>query len=359
MPERRTAFHRVDAGAPDPDIIAEAASRLVRGELVVFPTETVYGLGANAFDSTAVARIFLAKERPRSGPLIVHLARADDLPRVAVDIPEVGWHLIDRFWPGPLTLIFAKHADVSSLVSAGRATVGVRVPSHPVAHALLTAAALPVAAPSANLFSRPSPTRAAHVLADLDGRVDVVLDAGPSPIGLESTVVDLTTPRPLLRRPGGVTLEALRELLPELEESARYSAGGSAERAPGQLLRHYAPRARLTLYEGEASRVVARLESDAREKIAAGGRIGILAPEEDLAALELLRRDAAYHGSLRMQVCGSRRDLGRAAHELFHAIRTVDEWVDEILAAGFDDAELGRALRDRLVRAAEGRVCRV
>lgn len=325
---------------------------------MVFPTETVYGLGANAFDSAAVARIFAAKARPHSDPLIVHLARTGDLFRVAIEVPDIAWPLTERFWPGPLTLILPRHPDVSSLTSAGRATVGVRVPSHPVALALLAAADLPIAAPSANRFSRPSPTRASHVLADLDGRVDLVLDAGPSPIGLESTVLDLTTPRPLLRRPGGVTFEALRALLPDLEASERYATGAGAEIAPGQLLRHYAPRARLTLYEGEPALVVARLASEARKKIAEGTRIGILAPEEDLAALGALVVELEPRG-LRAQVCGSRRDLGRAARDLFHAIRAVDEGVDEILAVGFEPTGLGRALRDRLVRAAEGRVCRV
>ena len=180
---------------------------------MAFPTETVYGLGANALDAAAVERIFAAKQRPVTDPLIVHLASVDQLTQVAVDIPPSVYRFAERFWPGPLTLILRRGPKVPPNVSAGRDTVAVRVPAHPVAQALLVACGLPIAAPSANLFSRPSPTTAQHVLDDLDGRVDIVLDGGPTTIGVESTVVDLTQKPPVLLRPGGAPVESLLDIL--------------------------------------------------------------------------------------------------------------------------------------------------
>ena len=356
---RRTELHEVDRDRPDPGVIRQAAQVLLRGGLVVFPTETVYGVGANAFDVEAVASIFQVKERPASDPLIVHVAGREDLERVASEVSLAARRLLEAFWPGPLTLVLPRHARVPALVSAHRNTIGVRMPAHPVARALLQAAGVPVAAPSANRFSRPSPTRAAHALADLGGRVEMVLDSGPADIGLESTVVDLTVSPPLVRRPGGVTVEALQAVLPELRPTERYSTGEAAEAAPGQLLRHYAPQARLTLYEGDPRAVVQRVAADARAMTAAGQRVGILAPREDLVALAPLVAAQTSTGRIVTQEYGSRTEPKRAAFELFHALRAIDVGVDEILATGFDGVEIGRAIRDRLVRAAEGRVCRI
>ncbi|HWQ14189.1 MAG TPA: L-threonylcarbamoyladenylate synthase, partial [Roseiflexaceae bacterium] len=207
-----TRIHSVDPLHPDPSVIDEAAGVIRAGGLVAFPTETVYGLGANALDAAAVGRVFAAKGRPASDPLIVHLRAADQLAQVAVDIPPEAVELARRLWPGPLTLVLRRHLRVPPEVTAGRDTVAVRVPAHPVALALIAAAGVPVVAPSANLFSRPSPTTAQHVLEDLRGRVDLVLDAGPAAIGIESTVVDLTSDPPALLRPGGVPAEELRAL---------------------------------------------------------------------------------------------------------------------------------------------------
>src|SRR5690349_641067 len=199
-----------------PEAIALAANLLRAGEVVAFPTETVYGLGADATSEAALQRIFVAKERPLSDPLIVHLADASHLAEVARAIPPEAERLAERFWPGPLTLVLRRLARIPALVAAGGDTVGVRIPAHPVAQALLRAADLPIAAPSANRFMHTSPTTAAHVLADLDGRIACILDGGPTTVGVESTVVDLTTNPPRLLRPGGVTLQALRAILPDI-----------------------------------------------------------------------------------------------------------------------------------------------
>ncbi len=355
-----TRVLQVDAERPDAALVHEAAAVIRGGGLVAFPTETVYGLGANALDPSAVARIFEAKGRPATDPLIVHIADAGQLAVLAAAVPPSARALAAAFWPGPLTLILPKRPVVPDSVTAGLGTVAVRVPAHAVALALLQAAGVPVAAPSANRFSRPSPTRAAHVLADLDGRVDVVIDGGPTSIGIESTIVDCSLDPPVLRRPGGVTLEQLSAHVPGLVLQARTASAEAPQPAPGQMLRHYAPRARVTLYEGLPDLVIARIGADARALAATGVRIGILGPEEDLLVLAPVLAAPAASGRIVTRAFGARRDPDRAARELFDAIRSLDaESPDVILAAGLDAAGVGAAIRDRLMRAAEGRVVRI
>ena len=347
----------VDPSQPDPAVIEEAARALRDGKLVAFPTETVYGLGANALDPAAVSRIFEAKQRPTNDPLIVHLAHIGQVSRVASRVPPAARKLGLAFWAGPLTMILPKNHTVPDLVTAGLANVAVRVPAHRVARALMEMSGVPVAAPSANLFSRPSPTTAAHVLADLDGRIDLVLDGGPTDIGLESTIVDFSVDPPVMRRPGGITLEQIRQLVPDVQTADDRAAADQPQLAPGQLLRHYAPKAPLTLYEGEADGVIVRLAADARTATAEGKRVGILAPEEDLLALAPLIAAQAAAGRIDTRAYGSRADPVRAAHELFGALRSFDETdVAVILASALGTDGLGVAVRDRLFRAAEGRL---
>ncbi len=232
---------------PEPDIIRQAADILRAGGLVAFPTETVYGLGANALDAGAIARIYEAKGRPANNPLIVHIAYIEQLEQVAIDIPEVARRLAAAFWPGPLTLVMKRHARIPESVSLGRDTVAVRLPSHPVAHALIEAAGVPVVAPSANRFTRPSATSAEHVRSDLDGGVEIILDGGPTPIGVESTVLDVTHDPPLLLRPGGVPVEALREYVPDVQHSSEIVALDNTQArpaSPGMLSKHYSPQAK-------------------------------------------------------------------------------------------------------------------
>ncbi len=354
---RRTVCRLVDRAHPDPAAIAEAAQLLRDGQLVVFPTETVYGLGAHALDAVAVADIFTAKGRPTTDPVIVHVGEVGALAVLARAIPDAARALAARFWPGPLTLILPKRPEVPGVVTAGLDSVAVRVPAHPVALALLRAAGVPVAAPSANRFSRPSPTTAAHVLTDLDGRVDLVLDAGPTDIGVESTIVDCTQSPPVVRRAGGVPFDALAGVVPGLRTSDTVTQIGTAQIAPGQLLRHYAPDARLTVFAGAATKVVARMASDARTHVARGARVGVLAPEEDLLALAPELAAAAARGRIVVASLGPRNDPSAAARVLFAALRTLDAGaVDVILASGPVTSGLGAAVWDRLRRAAEGRV---
>ncbi len=337
----------VDEHSPDSEAIRLAAERLRAGGLVAFPTETVYGLGANALDPAAVHRIFEAKGRPASDPLIVHLYDLAWLPRVAQPGGPLAAILAEAFWPGPLTLVLPRQPDVPLAVTAGRDTVAVRVPSHPVARALLLAAGLPIAAPSANRFARPSPTTARHVLDDLDGRVDVVLDSGPVAIGVESTIVDLTCEPPALLRPGGAPPEALRRLLPDLILRADYLAveRGEAAPAPGMFLKHYSPRARVRLFSGPRAAVLQRMRVIASSE----SGVGILAVDEDVDALAGL--------PARFARLGPQSDPQGVARRLFAGLRDLDSaGAGQILARAPERDGLSLAIWDRLFRAAEGRI---
>ena len=353
----QTRIIQVDRDRPDPAAIEEAAEALKAGKLVVFPTETVYGLGAHALDAAAVQKIFDAKERPANDPLIVHIAHIGQVNQCAIGMPPGARKLALAFWAGPLTLILKKKPELPGVVTAGLDSVAVRVPSHRVARALMEMAGVPVAAPSANRFSRPSPTTAAHVIEDLDGRVDLVLDAGPTDIGLESTIVDFTVDPPAIRRPGGLTFEQIHSLVPEVVMAEGHSTPATPQVAPGQLTRHYAPKAELTLYEGQTGLVIERIAADARTAVAQGNRVGLLAPEEDLSALAPLVAPVASAGKIEVRPIGSRKDLERSGRELFAAIRALDATgVSVILASSPGSDGLARAIRDRLIRAADGRI---
>jgi L-threonylcarbamoyladenylate synthase len=260
-----------------PAVVAEAARLLRAGELVAFPTETVYGLGAHALDERAVRRIFEAKGRPSSNPLIVHVRGVEEAREVAAAWPLAAQQLAERFWPGPLTLVLPKRAVVPDIVTAGLESVALRVPAHPVALALLRQAGVPVAAPSANRSTELSPTTARHVEKSLGDRVAMIVDGGPTGVGIESTVVDLTGQTPILLRPGAISAE---DLAPVTGAIARPTAepGGEAPRpAPGMMERHYAPRAALLLYDASDARDVERVRRCIREEAARGGRVGMLA----------------------------------------------------------------------------------
>jgi L-threonylcarbamoyladenylate synthase len=338
----------VDPLRPDAAQIARAAACLRGGGLVAFPTETVYGLGAHALDRRAVARIFEAKGRPSTDPLIVHVASLEAAAALVTETPGVARALAVRFWPGPLTLVFGRAPAVPPEVTAGLDTVAVRVPAHPVARALLDATGLPIAAPSANLFSRPSPTRAAHVLEDLDGRIEVVIDAGPTDVGVESTVLDLTQDPPVVLRPGAVTIEALRTIVPGVVSRAPAAADGAMP-SPGLLVRHYAPRTPMSLYEGDPAATRERLRRAVRDAVAAGRRVGVLATREQAEGLRDLPVVVAE--------LGSERDVEQVAGRLYAALRELDAaQLDDIVALDFPHEEgLWRALRDRLRRAAGNR----
>ncbi|MEQ1759732.1 MAG: L-threonylcarbamoyladenylate synthase [Vicinamibacterales bacterium] len=351
----------IDPNAPADDAIERAAAIIRAGGLVAFPTETVYGLGADATNASAVRRIFHAKGRPATDPLIVHVASVADALAVVSHLPPGAEQLARAFWPGPLTLVMPRAASIGDEVTAGLDTVAVRVPAHPIAQALVRAARVPVAAPSANLFSRPSPTRAEHVERDLGDRIDLIIDGGPTMVGIESTVVDLTVDPPVVLRPGGVTLERLSAVLPAMTLRQADARGDTAMPAPGMLSRHYAPTTPLTLYEGDPQAIVQLVGTELRSALTANEPVVVLAPSEQLQAIR-----SFIHGNgdgLLVLV-----DLGLesapeviAAH-LYDALRRCDEVVSarRILAVqvtGTDGINL--AIRDRLRRASAGHIVSV
>lgn len=352
MPEtpHQTATQLLRA-ADGPENITTAAQILLRGGLVAIPTETVYGLGALGLDEAAVERIFQAKERPHSDPLILHVPDASAARPLVAEWPLAAEKLAAAFWPGPLTLVLPKSDVVPLRVTAGQDSVAVRVPGHPVALALLRAVGQPVAAPSANRFGCVSPTLARHVLEDLDGRIDAVLDGGPTDVGVESTVLDLRGPEPVILRPGGVTREMLEtELDTPVHLRGEVEAAGGL-RSPGLLTRHYSPRAELHLYDGPDHAVAAAVK-ELEQRLGPGEHLTVLAYEEDLPLFATLRSAVT--------ALGHRSNLSEVAHALYHALRSADETGARHIAARLAPAGgLGDALNDRLTRAASGRVLRV
>src|SRR5713101_4350 len=313
----------IDPVHPDPSTIERAAALLRAGEVVVFPTETVYGLGAAALQTGAVERIFAAKGRPFNDPLIVHIAEEDALEQLTSSIPGRAKLLARAFWPGPLTLILPRSPLVPKLVTAGLETVAVRMPRHPVALALIRAAGSPIAAPSANRFMHVSPTTAQHALADLRGRVPLILDGGPCEVGVESTVLDLCSTVPTILRPGGVSLEALRTVLPEVQLSARHNVvrenaqtEAVAQKAPGQLFTHYAPSVPLILFEGSEEAMRAAILNEIRRRGAEGEYVGVMVADEDVAIFN-------DSGAL-VRALGSAEATEQVAAALFAGMRALE-----------------------------------
>jgi L-threonylcarbamoyladenylate synthase len=351
-----TQIVAIDPHRPDAAIIASIAEQLRAGRLVAFPTETVYGLGVDATNPDAVERLFAAKRRPHSDPLILHVKDVAAMRALATDVPPAALQLADAFWPGPLTLVLRRAPHVLDAVTAGLDTVAIRVPAHPVAHALVTAAARPIAAPSANLFSRPSPTRAEHVLADLAGVVDVLIDAGPTTVGVESTVVDVTGSSPRVLRPGGVSLEALRAVVPDVEYAIVQAVEGEHVASPGLLTRHYAPRTPLVLFEGTPAAVLASVCRAVEEAPASGAITVVLGTSEMLASLASAW--PSTHPAIVTVDLGSVERLDDIAGQLYQSLRICDQaGAERILAMQVPDAQgLGLAIRDRLRRAAAGHI---
>jgi L-threonylcarbamoyladenylate synthase len=332
--------------SPDPNLIRQASEIILRRGLVAFPTETVYGLGANALDEEAIAKIFIAKGRPSNDPLIVHVASVDDISRVASENPPIVKKLADAFWPGPLTLILPKQAHVPDSVTSGLNTVAVRVPSHPIALALIRASGVPIAAPSANRFGHTSPTTAAHVMDDLNGRIDLILDGGSTTVGVESTVLDVTCTPPMILRPGGVSREAIEAVIGAVDlRKKRTESDDEAQVSPGLLGKHYTPRAELILCSGEKKSALEKLSALARQAQAEGRSVGLLLADEDMKSFESI--------SCIPYPLGSSSDLETIARNLYAGMRTLDDKnVNIILARDFGEQGLGLAIHDRLMRAA-------
>ncbi|MCH5272467.1 MAG: threonylcarbamoyl-AMP synthase [Lachnospiraceae bacterium] len=343
----KTEIIKIDRERFEESELAKAAEYLKDGKLVAFPTETVYGLGANAFDTTAAARIYAAKGRPSDNPLIVHIADVNALGELAGEVPETAYRLAEALWPGPLTMILKKSEKVPKTTTGGLDTVAVRMPSDEIASALIRMSGVYVAAPSANLSGRPSTTKAEHVIEDLNGKIDMIVDGGATEIGLESTIVDLTGEVPLILRPGYITAEMLAEVLGEVRFDEALLTHSPSEpivaRAPGMKYRHYAPKAPLYIIEGKSEDVVRYINAAAVKNAAEGKITGILATEET---------SHLYKGGMVFCV-GEREDGNTIASALFDTLRGFDETgANVIYSESLADNPLGTAIMNRLLKAA-------
>ncbi|KEI17507.1 L-threonylcarbamoyladenylate synthase [Clostridium haemolyticum] len=329
----------------DVKVIEEAGKALREGGLVAFPTETVYGLGANALDSEAVKKIFIAKGRPQDNPLIVHIADFN-LDNLVEEIPIIAEKIMKKFWPGPLTIIMKKSNKIPYVTSAGLESVGIRMPSNVVARELIKKSGVPIAAPSANISGKPSPTNIERCIEDLNGRVEYIIGGEKCEVGLESTIVDCTVNPPCVLRPGGITLEMLREIEPEIYIDPAIMKKADKDfkpKAPGMKYRHYAPKAPVKIIAGNLSKSIAKINEMVQNYIDDGKKVGIMATEETRFK---------YSNAI-IKSLGSRNDLYSIAHNLFKILSEFDnENVDIILSEAFQEEEIGIAIMNRLKKAA-------
>ncbi|OEH93301.1 L-threonylcarbamoyladenylate synthase [Bacillus solimangrovi] len=323
--------------------IQEAAMWIKNNEVVAFPTETVYGLGANALADDAVEKIFTAKGRPNDNPLIVHIASQQQLSELVSEVTEVAQKLINHFWPGPLTIVVNSNGKASNKVTAGLSTVAVRMPAHPVALALIEASGLPLAAPSANRSGKPSPTIAAHVFADLDGKIAGIIDGGITGVGLESTVLDLTGEVPMILRPGGVTKTEIERVIGKVIVDPSLVEAKEVPKSPGMKYTHYAPDAPLFIVNGDKI----KLQDFVNQAQKQGKKVGVLTTEED---------QYFYEADVVLP-CGSRQDLSSVARSLYHVLREFDlQDLDVIYSESFPKVDVGEAVMNRLLKAAGNRI---
>ncbi|MED4464411.1 L-threonylcarbamoyladenylate synthase [Metabacillus fastidiosus] len=318
--------------------IKEAAKLIIDNEVIAFPTETVYGLGANAQSDEAVKKIYEAKGRPSDNPLIVHIASFEQVDYIVQSVPNYAKVLMETFWPGPLTLILPKKGQLSKYVTAGLNTVAVRMPNHPLALALIKEANVPVAAPSANLSGKPSPTKAQHVYNDLKDKIAGIVNGGATGVGLESTVLDCTTDIPTILRPGGITREQLEDVIGKVNVDVMLETDDQAPKSPGMKYTHYAPDAPLTIVNGGRD----FLQSLADRYKNEGKRVGVLTTKEN----------AQFYNVDKIIVCGERSKLQTVANELYDVLRQFDdEQIDVILSESFPNEGIGQAIMNRLVKA--------
>lgn len=347
-----TEILKVDKEAIDEELIKRAADLIVEGRVVAFPTETVYGLGANGLDEEAIKKVFRAKGRPQDNPLILHVHSIDQVKTLVEEIPDVAYKCMEKFWPGPLTILFKKSQLVPSSVTAGLDTVAIRMPKNNIALELIRLSDKPIAGPSANLSGKPSPTCAQHVIEDLNGKIDMVIDGGECTVGLESTVVDLSTDKAMILRPGYVTLEDLKEIIPNISQDLGTirESDKIVPRSPGQKYRHYAPKAEMIVFTGDVVTMVEEINKKAQEYEKEGLKVGIMATDET---------KESYMEKVLISV-GSRENQESIAKNLFKVIRDLDEEaVDIILAEGVVATDLGSAIMNRMMKASGGKVIEV
>ena len=347
-----TIYAVIKGDNADEEQIRQAGDILKAGGLVAFPTETVYGLGGDALNPDSSKKIYAAKGRPSDNPLIVHICRWEDIYRIAEPVTEEAERLAEAFWPGPLTMILQKKDTVPKETTGGLDTVAIRFPSHPVARRLIEAAGGFVAAPSANASGRPSPTMAEYVAEDMNGRIDMILDGGAVGIGLESTIVDVSGPEPIILRPGYVTQEMLEKVLGEVELDQTILDGTTALRpkAPGMKYRHYAPKGELSIVEGSAEAVVEHINGLCARAAAEGKKTGVIATDETFSR----------YTADSVKSVGSREDEEAIAHSLYRILREFDdEEVEVMYTESFSSYGMGQAIMNRLLKAAGHRIITV
>lgn len=341
-----TKFWQVSRDEPQQDIIELAALMIREGKLVAFPTETVYGLGANGLDSQAVQKIFAAKGRPGDNPLILHVAEIEDVYTLARQVPPAARMLMEKFWPGPLTFVLPKKELIPDAVTAGLDTVAIRMPDHPVARALIKKAGVPIAAPSANRSGYPSPTQAGHVWDDLKGKIDGVLDGGATGIGLESTVLDMSEELPVILRPGGITKEEIAETVGKVYIDPGLYDTKQVPKAPGMKYTHYSPRAQVILVQGTPENTARCIREMVKEYDSCGKKVGLLLTTETWEKIKNIK--VFYHKNI-----GSRHNLLTVAHLIYSELRNCDKaGVDVILTETYEEQGLGTALMNRLLKSA-------
>ncbi len=342
-----TKIITIDRKNPDRELLKEAGRLLKDGALVAFPTETVYGLGGDGLKETAAARIYAAKGRPSDNPLILHIADISALEVLAVEIPTLAYRLAEKFWPGPLTMILKKSSVVPYATTGGLDTVAIRMPSDEIAREIIRASGTYIAAPSANISGRPSPTKAEHVIEDLSGRVEMIVDGGDSDIGLESSIIDLSGEVPMILRPGYITKEDFEQIVTEVEYDKAVLATKPQEsvvaKAPGMKYRHYAPKGQITIVEGDKAAVIKRINAMVAEQEAKGVRVAVLCAEETKE--QYVCNHVFSLGSLKQE-----KEI--SAH-LFAALRSFDtEQMEVIYSESFEETKLANAIMNRLRKAA-------
>lgn len=346
----RTKIIDIDKDDIEYKIFDKAVEVIKAGGVVAFPTETVYGLGANGLDPASVKKIFQAKGRPSDNPLILHIYDIAQVSLLTEEIPSLAIECMKRFWPGPLTMIFRKSDIVPDIISGGLDTVAIRMPNHPIALELIKRSNTTIAAPSANISGKPSPTSADHVRADLSGKIEMIIDGGTTGVGLESTVLDLSTDIPTILRPGGVTLEDLRVIIPNLEIDDGMETDMTQVKSPGQKYTHYAPSQEMRLFVGDMDNIVKTIKTAAKELEKDHQKVGIIATEET--------KDL-YENSMVLAL-GSRNNKEGMARNLYEIIRTMDASdVDVILTEGIENDHMGLAIMNRLTKASGGKIIKV
>ncbi len=349
-----TKIIKLNADELQEDSFWEASRILKNGGLVAFPTETVYGLGANALDETASLKIYQAKGRPSDNPLIVHVSKVEDMEVLAREVPDLAYDLAKVFWPGPLTIILKKKDFVPSQTTGGLDTVAIRLPANQLARELIASSGVYLAAPSANISGKPSPTTASHVIKDMSGKIDMIIDGGNATLGLESTIVDLSGPRPMILRPGCITKAMLENVIGQIDYDPvilqKVPNLDLVPKAPGMKYRHYAPEGSLTIYEGDLTKIIETINTEAEVKVSRGSRVGIIATDET--------KDSYHFGTVK--AIGSRSNEATIAAGLYGILREFDELQAEyIYSESFEDNTLGQAIMNRLLKAAGYRVIKV